>query len=97
MSTEERFAPADRVRVHTWEPPGHVRTPHYLRGHVGVIEQVVGHFRNPEELAYGRSDAARLPLYRVSFAAAELWPGDPAAAHHRLTADIFEHWLEPET
>ncbi len=96
MSSGQRFAPSDKVRVHTWRPPGHVRTPFYLRGHAGVVEEVVGRFHNPEELAYGWSGGAPIPLYRVSFAAAELWPDQPVGAHDRLVADIFEHWLEPE-
>lgn len=97
MSTGQRFAPAEKVRVHSWAPPGHVRTPYYLRGHVGVVESVVGAFRNPEDLAYGRRDDPPVALYRVSFAVAELWPDAEAKHGDRLIADIFEHWLETET
>ncbi|MGI9381610.1 MAG: SH3-like domain-containing protein [Methyloligellaceae bacterium] len=97
MSGEQRFAPAEKVRVHGWTPPGHVRTPHYLRGQAGVIESVVGTFRNPEDLAYGRTDGAPVTLYRVSFASADLWPGAQTSDGDRLIADIYEHWLEPET
>ena len=48
-------------------PPGHVRTPHYLRGQRGVVESIAGHFANPEELAYGRDGLPRRALYRVRF------------------------------
>ena len=31
-----RFVVGDRVRVRNQHPPGHVRTPHYCRGHTGI-------------------------------------------------------------
>ena len=83
-----------RVRVKSLMPPGHVRTPHYLRGKTGTIERSLGSFPNPEALAYDRP-APALPLHRVRFTMAELW-GD--AAEHpddTLDAEIYEHWLEP--
>lgn len=94
MTATAKFKPRDRVRVQRWTPPGHVRTPYYMRGHEGVIEAVAGIFRNPEELAYGRTDAREIPLYRVSFAMTDLWPDRVERAGDRLVADIFEHWLE---
>ena len=97
MSGAHRFAPAEKVRVQGWVPPGHVRTPYYLRGHVGVVESVVGAFRNPEDLAYGRTDEPTVTLYRVSFASSDLWPDAETKDGDRLIADIYEHWLEPET
>ena len=44
---------AERVRVRSLMPPGHVRAPAYLRGKTGVIERALGEFGNPEQLAYG--------------------------------------------
>jgi hypothetical protein len=41
------FRPGDRVRVRAAYPPGHIRTPYYCRGHVGVIERLCGAFANP--------------------------------------------------
>lgn len=87
---------ADRVRVKTMMPPGHVRTPAYLRGKTGVIERPLGRFANPEELAYGLRARER-QLYRVRFTMAEVWG---AAAEHpsdTLDAEIFGHWLEDAT
>ena len=49
----EAFAPGDTVRVSAVNPPGHRRTPFYIRGKQGVIERVCGEFANPEELGYG--------------------------------------------
>ena len=49
-----RFAPGDLVRVRLAHPPGHIRTPYYVRGKTGVVERICGSFRNPEELAFAR-------------------------------------------
>ncbi len=84
----------DRVRVRMMMPPGHVRTPAYLRGKTGIIERSLGAFANPEQLAYRQKSAPR-PLYRVRFTMAEIW--GPAAENpdDTLDAEIFAHWLEP--
>ena len=100
-----RFAVGDRVRVHDlWPPtpPTHVRTPHYVRGHEGVVERICGAFGNPEELAFGRRDAPRETLYRVRFRQADLWPGYEGAAADHIEIEIYEFWLsaagsEPES
>jgi hypothetical protein len=91
----DRFAIGDWVRVRAAFPPGHVRTPHYLRGKRGEILSVLGRFANPEELAYGRDGRPERALYRVRFAPADLWPDHPGSARDSAVADIFEHWLEP--
>ena len=36
-----RFRPGDRVAVRAANPPGHVRTPFYVRGMWGVVEGIV--------------------------------------------------------
>jgi hypothetical protein len=61
-----------KVRVKPLIPPGHVRTPAYLRGKVGIIERSLGAFPNPEALAYGVA-ASDLPLHRVRFAMSDVW------------------------
>ena len=89
-----RFRPGDRVRVRAAHPPGHLRTPHYCRGHVGVVERLCGAFANPEELAYNRPGLPAQPLYRVRFRATELWPDyreDPADV---VEIELYQHWLE---
>ena len=65
------LSPGDTVAVLDADVPGHIRTPFYVRGKRGVIERAVGPFRNPEELAYGRSGEPKRMLYRVRFAQAE--------------------------
>lgn len=92
MST--RFVIGQTVRVRRAEPPGHVRTPHYVRGHVGVVDGIAGVYANPEELAYGRDGLPVRPLYRVRFDQAELWSDDLGSARDTTAVDIFEHWLE---
>lgn len=83
-----------RVRVRAWAPPGHVRTPWYLRGKIGEIERQLGPFGNPEDLAYGRA-APALTLLRVRFTMAEVWGAAAEAPDDVLEAEIYEHWLEP--
>lgn len=91
---EARFKRGDRVRVKALDPPGHVRSPAYIRGKVGWVERVHGAFRNPETLAYGGDGLPRRPLYLVGFRQEDVWNGYPAA-NDTLFVDIFEHWLEP--
>jgi nitrile hydratase len=88
-----RFGPGDLVRVRAAYPPGHVRTPFFVRGRRGVVDQVAGSFRNPEELAYGRRDGPRLPLYRVRFSQAELFAD--CGPSDSVVVDLLEPWLEP--
>lgn len=88
------FAPGERVRVRRAYPPGHVRTPWYIRGHVGVIERICGAFANPEELAYNRPGTPRQPLYRVRFRQREVWPDYQGAAEDHLEIEIYQHWLD---
>ena len=91
----DAFATGQRVRVRRAFPPGHVRTPHYVRGRTGLVESVAGHYANPEELAYGRAGEPRRALYRVRFRQSELWPDYDGPAADTAVVDIFEHWLEP--
>jgi len=90
-----RFSAGDRVKVREWYPPGHVRTPYYIRGKRGAIERVCGTFNNPEHLAYGRPDDPKV-LYRVRFAQKDVW-GSAERPEDTVDIEIYEHWLEPET
>ena len=85
---------ADYVRVKTWMPPGHIRTPAYLRGKIGVVERALGPFENPEELAYGRHGTER-DLFRVRFTMNEVWGENAECPTDTLDAEIYAHWLEP--
>ena len=90
-----RYTPGDRVLVRRAFPPGHIRTPWYIRGKSGVIERICGEFGNPEELAYGRDGTPKQPLYRVRFLQNEVWDDYAESPNDTLDVEIFEHWLEP--
>lgn len=90
-----RFAVGAPVRVRQAYPPGHVRTPFYVRGAAGEIERICGRFANPEQGAYGKRDAERITLYRVRFSQRDLWPDYQGQPGDSIEVEIFEHWLEP--
>ena len=89
------YAPGDRVRVIKTHPPGHRRTPYYIRGKTGEIERVCGAFANPEELAYGFDGLPARMLYRVRFRQTDVWPDYRGPAADTVDVDIYEHWLLP--
>ena len=91
----QRFHAGDRVRVRQAHPPGHVRTPWYIRGHAGVVERVCGFYPNPEELAYGRPGLPAQPLYRVRFLQRDVWPDYVGDGEDSVDVEIYQHWLEP--
>lgn len=88
------FEPGQKVRVKTGDPPGHIRTPAYLRGKEGVIEEKQGIYRNPEELAFGKPGLPKKPLYLVRFRQQDVWQVYSGPGTDTLSADIYEHWLE---
>lgn len=90
-----RFQPGAAVRVRRADPLGHVRTPWYIRGKVGVIERLCGVYANPEELAYARPGTPLLPLYRVRFRQRDVWPDYGGRDEDTLDVEIYQHWLEP--
>lgn len=81
------------VKVHEDMPPGHIRTPHYLRGKSGIVERKLGPFGNPEQLAY-RLKTDLLPLLRVKFTMQEIWGEQAENPNDTLEAEIYAHWLE---
>ncbi len=89
-----RFSVGTKVHVRRGNPPGHLRTPYYIRGKAGTVERICGEFRNPEELAYGRSGEPKQVLYRVRFVQKEIWPGYTGPAADTLDVELYEHWLE---
>ena len=91
---EPRYRTGDRVKVIKAAPLGHVRTPWYVRGLIGVIERLCGRFGNPEELAYARSGEPKQPLYRVRFAQTDVWPDYQGKPGDAVEVEIFQHWLE---
>jgi nitrile hydratase subunit beta len=103
LSFKSTYAPApahrynvgDKVAVKRAFPPGHRRTPAYIRGKQGVIERICGAYPNPEELAYGFDGLPAKVLYRVRFSQTQVWPGYAGPADDVIEMEIYEHWLEP--
>jgi nitrile hydratase len=88
-----RFATGDRVRVSALDPPGHIRTPFYIRGKTGIVERVLDEFPNPELAAYGQKGPAQR-LYRVRFVQKEVWPDYTGPVGDTVDIELYDHWLE---
>ncbi len=104
-----RFAIGDQVVVAAMPTEGHTRCPAYLRGAVGVIEQVYTLAHVPEVRAHS-SARCREHTYAVTFEARTLWPQDfpddssvtnspvtnsPVMTSHTVIVEVFESYLEP--
>ena len=91
---DHNFEVGDRVTIKQTNPPGHRRTPFYIRGKTGIIERICGAFPNPEELAYGFDGEPARVLYRVRFKQNHVWPAYDGPDQDIIEMEIFEHWLE---
>ena len=91
--TGDRFSNGEEVRVRADFPPGHIRTPVYVRGKTGVVTRRFGEFTNPELAAY-RLTGPKKPLYQVRFRQIDLWPDYAGSAHDTVDLDLYEHWLD---
>ena len=85
--------PGDRVRVLQMDPPGHHRTPTFVRGKTGVVVALAGRMPDAELMAYGKRGADQ-PVWRVRFDQNELWPEDAGRPGDAVVVDLYEHWLE---
>jgi len=90
-----RLTAGDVVRVRRTNPPGHRRTPYYIRGKQGIIERSCGEFSNPEELGHGFDGLPKKQLYRVRFRQQDLWPDYDGGEGDTVDVDVYEHWLIP--
>ena len=90
-----RFAIGERVLVLDSEMKGHSRTPAYIMGKTGTIVDLLGAFRNPEQLAYGGDGRPEMLLYRVGFRQTDVWPNYSGARTDSIVIEIYEHWLQP--
>ena len=90
-NTKAAFKAGDRVRAKTINPLGHTRLPRYVRGHIGVIERVIGCHVFPDSNATGAGENPQW-LYTVRFEGSELWgpDGDPAV---QVSVDAWEPYL----
>ncbi|MEE9241301.1 MAG: SH3-like domain-containing protein [bacterium] len=92
---DPKYKVGDKVRVQLRFPPGHIRTPEYVRGKQGVVSRFFGNYRNPEKLAYGKDGLPLCSLYWVEFPVNDVWDHQPGEKQDRLMVEIFEHWLDP--
>jgi len=88
------YRAGQRVRVLARPHDGHHRTPGYLKGKTGTVELIHASFPNPETRAYGSDGLPTQRLYLVGFAQRDVWPDSRGDTPHRISADIFEHWLK---
>ena len=95
MTVDQDLAIGDRVAVREAWPPGHLRTPAYIRGQFGIVAQDLGPYPNPEEVAFRRPGTPALILYRVRFRQADIWPDYAGQPSDTLDVEIYRHWLEP--
>ena len=87
-----RFRVGDRVKIGSVDRRGHNRLPNYLRGQIGTITAERGLVDFPDALA-AREGRRPQPVYTVEFLAREVW-GDSAAGDDRLSAEIFQAYIE---
>ena len=85
-----RYSVGAAVRTRRERTAQHTRLPRYLRGRTGTIVAVAGAFPVADDRAAGIA-ALREMLYTVAFGAAPIFAG----AVHRITADLWERYLEP--
>jgi nitrile hydratase subunit beta len=86
------FKPGDRVRAKNMHPATHTRLPRYTRGHIGVVERVLGCQVFPDSAAMDLGENPQW-LYVVVFDATELW-GPDADPSSKVSIDAFEPYLE---
>ena len=87
-----KFKPGDRVRARNIHPTTHTRLPRYTRGHVGVVERILGCQVFPDSAAMESGENPQW-LYTVVFNGAELW-GKDTDPTVKISIDAFEPYLE---
>ena len=73
-------------------PPTHTRLPRYVRGHIGIIERVLGCHVFPDSNATGSGENPQW-LYTVTFDGRELW-GKDSDPSLKVSVDAWEPYLE---
>jgi len=91
--TPRRFDVGDRVRTRPVTASGHTRLPHYLAGRGGVVVAVRGAFALADDRALGKRDVGVETVDAVGFDAGDLFE---ESHQHRIIADLWESYLEPE-
>jgi nitrile hydratase beta subunit len=92
-NTAAKFKAGDRVRAKNINPLTHTRLPRYVRGHIGMIEHVIGCHVFPDSNATGGGENPQW-LYTVRFDGPELW-GEGSDPSVKVSIDAWEPYLEP--
>jgi nitrile hydratase len=89
------FKPGDQVRILSRSPVGHYRVPTYLRGKIGLVEEIIEPTGlDNEEEGFGRNAGSKRHYYRVAIPMTEIWPGYVGSPRDGLRIEVFETWLE---
>jgi nitrile hydratase len=91
---KRQFKIGEIVRIRYTDPPGHIRTPYFIRGKIGQVIRILGTFANPEELAYGRDGKPIKPVYSVRFLQKDLWKNYTGQLKDTAIVEVMENWLE---
>ncbi|WP_321909969.1 nitrile hydratase subunit beta [Paraburkholderia sp. J11-2] len=88
-----RFKAGQRVRVADPEAVDHTRLPGYLRNKTGTVDLAY-----PDSYAYFVSTGVDgigepMPVYRIAFAAADIWGAGKSEANTTIYADLFEAYV----
>jgi nitrile hydratase len=86
------FKVGDTVTLRSINQEGHTRLPRYLRGQTGTITAERGVSDFPDTLA-ARAGRRPQPVYTVEFGAQDVW-GESASASDRLSAEVFQDYIE---
>jgi nitrile hydratase subunit beta len=91
----QALPPGTPVMVLKKPPEAHCRTPFYLRGVKGEIDEVRGCYRDPSLLAFHKPGLPMRVLYRVRFKQKDVWPNYTGGPNDTVVADIYDHWIDP--
>jgi len=90
-----RFQSGEVIKVADPEAVDHTRLPGYLRSKPGIIVEVYdgafAYFVNTGPDGIGEP----MPVYRVAFAASDIWGEGKSEANTTIYADLFEAYLQP--
>jgi hypothetical protein len=93
LATPARFMLGQQVNVRTGNGHGSNSPPYYVRGKLGVVEEVCASL-TPSDRAPRAAPDLPMQSYRLRFPAREVWPELPGARGENLAVRISEEWLE---
>ncbi|KAK9864999.1 hypothetical protein WJX84_002599 [Apatococcus fuscideae] len=76
----------------------HIRTPGYIFGCSGTVQEVFGYLEDPESDAFFNVSLPKQPVYRVSLRQVDIWKGVgegyAGSPTDELQVEVFQPWLE---